>query len=64
MQVIEEVSDVTDLESSGITHLIAPPRSRNMKKLAAQATQRFVLSEQWVADSAEQVSAHTPFNVI
>ena len=62
--MIEEVSDVTDLESSGITHLIAPPRSRNMKKLAAQATQRFVLSEQWVTDSAKQVSKRTHYDVM
>ena len=40
--------DVSDIQKRKVTHLIAPSQSRNMKKLAAQATQRWVLSDSWV----------------
>ena len=52
-QVIEEVVGVNDLDKLQITHLIAPERSRNMKKLAAQATQRWVVNEKWITCSAK-----------
>ena len=52
-QVLEDVVGVNDLDELKITHLVAPQRSRNMKKLAAQATQRWVVHEEWVTSSAK-----------
>ena len=51
--MIEEVVGVADLDELHITHLVAPRKSRNMKKLAAQATQRWVIDEQWIKCSAK-----------
>ena len=52
-QVVEAVVGVADLGELQSTHLIAPLQSRNMKKLAAQATQRWVVHEEWVTCSAK-----------
>lgn len=51
--MIDEVVGVADLDDLQITHLIAPPRSRNMKKLAAQATQRWVVHDEWITCSVK-----------
>ena len=52
-QVAEEVVGVAELDELNITHLVAPLRARNMKKLAAQATQRWVVHEGWITSSAK-----------